>query len=144
MEFRLLGPVEAWHDGAAVALGRRRERCLLGILLLEPGVVIPTERLVDLLWDSDPPSLARASLRAHVSRLRHLVDPGDDGALGIRIQGRGGGYAADVDPDRVDAYRFRALLAEARADPAVRFSAEMKHSSSRSTGTQRSLSSANR
>jgi FMN phosphatase YigB (HAD superfamily) len=37
MLFRLLGPFEAVSAGEPVALGRRRERCLLALLLLDPG-----------------------------------------------------------------------------------------------------------
>ena len=127
MEFRLLGPVEAWHGEVAVRLGRRRERCLLAILLLEAGSVVSADRLVDLLWDDDPPPTARASLSAHVSRLRNQLDPDGTGALGIRIVGRDGGYLADVAPDTVDAHRFRDLVARATAhhDPVQR-SAELR------------------
>src|SRR6476659_4367764 len=75
VEFQLLGPVRARHDGTAVPLGRRRERCLLAVLLLEVGSVVPAERLIDLLWDGEPSPAARDNLRAHVSRLRQHVDP---------------------------------------------------------------------
>jgi hypothetical protein len=52
MEFRLLGPFEARHDGRPVEVGgRRQERCLLALLLLEAGRIVPIDRLVDLLWD---------------------------------------------------------------------------------------------
>jgi SARP family transcriptional regulator, regulator of embCAB operon len=37
MDFRLLGPVEAHHDGRRIGLGRRKARCLLGLLLLDAG-----------------------------------------------------------------------------------------------------------
>jgi hypothetical protein len=33
-----LGTVEAHHDGQPIPLGRRQERCLLGVMLLEPIV----------------------------------------------------------------------------------------------------------
>jgi len=122
VEFRLLGPVEAWHGGAAVSLGRRRERCLLGILLLQPGLVVRADRLVDLLWDDDPPPTARTSLSANVSRLRTHLDPDGTGARGIRIVGRDGGYVAEVRPNLVDAHRFRDTMTRAMTldDPAQR------------------------
>jgi DNA-binding SARP family transcriptional activator/tetratricopeptide (TPR) repeat protein len=108
-----------------VELGRRRERCLLGILLLQAGATVSIERLMDLLWDDVPPSAARASLHAHVSRLRRRLDPDDDGALGIRLHSQHGGYVVEVPPDSVDAHRFRALVARARelSDPAHRSAA---------------------
>jgi DNA-binding SARP family transcriptional activator len=117
VEFQLLGPVRARHDGTAVPLGRRRERCLLAVLLLEVGSVVPAERLIDLLWDGEPSPAARDNLRAHVSRLRQHVDPEGDGRLGVRILGRAGGYLADVPADRIDVHRFRALVAAARTLP---------------------------
>src|SRR6185369_7472206 len=117
VEFQLLGPVRARHDGTAVPLGRRRERCLLAVLLLEVGSVVPAERLIDLLWDGEPSPAARDNLRAHVSRLRQHIDPEGDGRLEVRILGRAGGYLADVPADRIDVHRFRALVAAARTLP---------------------------
>src|SRR5690606_16032467 len=60
VEFGLLGPFEARHDGAVVDVGKRRqERCLLGVLLLQAGRSVAMAKLVDLLWDGDPPGSAR-------------------------------------------------------------------------------------
>ena len=55
MEFMLLGQVRAEHHGQPVDLGRRQERCLLGLLLIETGRTISADRLADLLWDGAPP-----------------------------------------------------------------------------------------
>ncbi|MEV6847125.1 tetratricopeptide repeat protein [Actinoplanes sp. NPDC051411] len=122
MQFRLLGRVEASRDGVPVPLGRRRERLLLGLLLLEPGVPVPVGRLASLLWDDEPPATARMALNTHVSRLRAVLDPHGDGASGIRLVSRDGGYLAEVDTRAVDVHEFRALVERAReqADPAAR------------------------
>lgn len=106
MEFTVLGALEATHDGRPVTLGRRRERCLLGILLLEAGTAIPVERLVELLWEDEPPRTVQATLRTHVSRLREHLDPGQDGAFGVTMRRTGDAYTVKVDRDRVDALRF--------------------------------------
>jgi DNA-binding SARP family transcriptional activator/tetratricopeptide (TPR) repeat protein len=92
---------------------------LLGLLLLEAGKSIPTERLVDLLWDADPPPTAVAALHTHMARLRKLLDPDATGSLGIRLATADQGYRADVDPESVDVHRFTTLVAEARrsSDP---------------------------
>jgi DNA-binding winged helix-turn-helix (wHTH) protein len=119
VEFLLLGPFEASHDGTRVDVGRRRERCLLAVLLLEPGQVLSVERLTDLLWEDDPPARVRASLHVHVSRLRSRLDPAGDGALGVRLLTTEGGYRVDVAPERVDAHRFLALVHRAGAEPAA-------------------------
>ncbi|HUN35083.1 MAG TPA: BTAD domain-containing putative transcriptional regulator [Trebonia sp.] len=120
VEFRVLGPVRVERAGQEVAIGRRRERCLLGILLLEAGHPVPKARLTDLLWDGDPPANARAALRTHLSRLRALLDT--DGEPGLELVHTAGGYAALVEPQVVDALRFRDLVKQARgiAEPTER------------------------
>lgn len=114
-EFLVLGRVEAHRGGRELPLGRRRERSLLAVLLLAAGQVVPTERLVDLLWDGIPPATARAGLHTHVSRLRARLP-------GVDVSARDGGYCAEVDPETVDAHRFVRMVAAARelADPARR------------------------
>ena len=48
MEFRLLGPLEVVDDvGKAVALGGRRPRAVLALVLLSPNRAVSTERLSD-------------------------------------------------------------------------------------------------
>lgn len=109
MEFQLLGPIEARHDGARVELGRRRERALLGILLLEAGNPVAIDRLVELLWTGDPPGGARASLHTNVARLRKRLS-----GYGVGIATRGDSYLVDVGRTNVDVHRFRHLVALAR------------------------------
>lgn len=122
MEFRLLGRVEAEHDGRRIALGRRRERCLLGILLLEAEAVVLADRLIDLLWDGDPPANARPGLHTHVARLRTCLNPDNTGHTNLRLTTRDGGYVVEVDRQLVDAHRFATLVDRAMvlSEPARR------------------------
>lgn len=115
MEVLLLGPMRVVESGRAIDLGpRRAQRCLFGLLALEAGQTVPLDRLADLLWDGDPPGNARGLIRSHVSRLRsHL----GGGRAGVRIVTHGPGYMAQLDPDQVDAQRFRRQVAEADAVP---------------------------
>jgi DNA-binding SARP family transcriptional activator/Tfp pilus assembly protein PilF len=108
MEFRLFGQVAVFHEGHRLELGRRRERLLLGLLLLEPGRVVPVDRLVELLWGDDAPPSARASLRSHVARLRAQLAVG-----GVSLASRGDGYLAEVDPAQVDVHAFRSQVSAA-------------------------------
>ncbi|SDI08655.1 DNA-binding transcriptional activator of the SARP family [Actinokineospora alba] len=115
MEFRLLGPFEVRVGERKVLIPRRRERALLAVLALEPGKAVSADRLTDLLWEADPPAASAAALRTHVSRLRTAL-PAE---LAV-IERQGAGYALLVDPERVDAHRFRTLLAAgADADDAT-------------------------
>ncbi|MFC4529365.1 AfsR/SARP family transcriptional regulator [Sphaerisporangium dianthi] len=112
--FRLLGPVEAWDDTGPTGLRRRAQRCLLGLLLLDAGRVVPVDRLLELLWDGDPPDNARGSLHSHVARLRGTLDPDRTGSKGFRLLRRGDGYLAEADSGAVDVHRFRDLVERAR------------------------------
>jgi DNA-binding SARP family transcriptional activator/tetratricopeptide (TPR) repeat protein len=119
VRFRVLGPVDIeTDDGRVLTPSRRRERCLLGVLLLEPGRVVPAHRLADLLWDGQPPEHARRALYAHVARVRALLAECD-----AALVSHGGGYLLRVDPGTVDAHQFRELVQTdgATADLARRY-----------------------
>lgn len=114
-DLRILGPVEAVADGAPLRLGGRRQRALLALLVTARGRIISADRLAEL-WGGDPPEGSDISLRTYVSRLRAAVGR----AAGIRTAA--GGYAIDVEPDRIDAVRFATLIGDgtsALAEPAA-------------------------
>jgi tetratricopeptide (TPR) repeat protein/DNA-binding SARP family transcriptional activator len=113
VEFRLLGPVQAWIGGRPVDLGVRKQRFVFAVLALEANRLVPTDRLVDLVWPDGPPATARAAVYTYVSRLRaNLARVGAaDGEVALRRDGSG--YVLVCDPARVDAHRFRELLIEA-------------------------------
>ncbi|SCG53053.1 BTAD domain-containing putative transcriptional regulator [Micromonospora inositola] len=118
MEFRLLGPFEARHEGHPVEIGsRRQERCLLGVLLLDAGRVVTTDRLIDLLWNGSPPASARGAVQTYIGRLRGSLTPYE-----VRISTRGHGYLVEADGHRIDVEEFGDLVrrASAAADPAER------------------------
>jgi len=115
VRFRVLGPVEIETDGGQVVkLNRRQERCLLAILLLEAGRVVPVSRLCDLLWDGNPPDRARRAVRSHAAHIRAALSRAGAGERVVLVS-QGEGYRLQTDPDAVDAHRFRTLLREARA-----------------------------
>jgi DNA-binding SARP family transcriptional activator/tetratricopeptide (TPR) repeat protein len=109
--FRVLGPVEVHTDDAQVlTLPRRQERCLLAILLLETGKVMPITRLCDLLWDGDPPPRADRTVRTYVARIRALLTRANAADHGVALVSDRGGYLLKAAPDMVDAHQFRHLL----------------------------------
>ncbi|MFI1016427.1 AfsR/SARP family transcriptional regulator [Streptomyces sp. NPDC020965] len=113
MGFRVLGGLEWLSGDATLRIGRRRERLLLGLLLLDIGRVVPANRLIDLLWDEGrPPTSARGSLQVHVSRLRNRFLQAEAERHGFTLARAGDGYLVDGDPAAVDLHRFRFLLQE--------------------------------
>jgi len=73
--FGVLGAFRVERDGQEVDLGRRLQRTLLAILLVDAGHVVPADRLIDLLWREEPPTAAIASVQAYISQLRRVLEP---------------------------------------------------------------------
>jgi DNA-binding SARP family transcriptional activator/ABC-type transport system substrate-binding protein len=116
VEFRLLGPVEALVDGAPVALGGRKPRAVLAMLLLSRNTVVSTDRIVDGLWGDTPPDGAANAVQAYVSRLRGALHDRASDANGTQmLVTRAPGYVLRVDAGQLDLARFEALVEEARA-----------------------------
>src|SRR3954471_4802308 len=112
LRIELLGPVEAWVDGRAVALGGQRARTLFAVLALTAGRVVTVDRLIDELWGEEPPARARESLQMHVSRLRKGLE--EAGAGGGRLVSQAGGYRLEVRPGERDVDHWQQALERAR------------------------------
>lgn len=110
--FGVLGPLSVGVDGGEpLELGGRKQRELLGLLLLSPNRVLPAGQIADALWCGNPPPSADVTLRAHVSRLRSrlaAIDAQD------ALVTRQAGYGLFVEPDQLDTARFERLLAAGR------------------------------
>ncbi|MEV8372443.1 BTAD domain-containing putative transcriptional regulator [Kribbella sp. NPDC056861] len=111
MEYRLLGPVEVWAAGRKVVLKRRQERLLLAVLLLEPGKVVPTDRLIELLWPEELPGTPKRALQVYVSRLRAALTAEDPDA---RLLAETQGYSLQGAVGRTDVERFAELVSRAQ------------------------------
>jgi DNA-binding SARP family transcriptional activator len=108
LDLRVLGPLEAAGDSGPIALGGHKQRALLGLLVLNAGRVVATDRIVDELWGEHPPRTASTSLQNMVSSLRK--------ALGAdRVETRPPGYRLVVEEAETDLGRFERLVADARA-----------------------------
>jgi DNA-binding SARP family transcriptional activator/tetratricopeptide (TPR) repeat protein len=110
VQFRILGPVQVVTADGTATLPRRRERCLLAILLLELDQFVSADRLTDLLWNADPPAGARHTLASHVSRVRSLLATVGAADHGVALVSGREGYHITGNPDLVDAHLFRSLV----------------------------------
>ena len=105
----MLGPLEATVDGAAVPLGGRRQGAVLAVLLAHANETVPVERLIDGVWDDEPPETAANVLQGYVSQLRKVL-----GREVIATRGRG--YAVSVGSGEIDLDRFEQKAATAMAE----------------------------
>ncbi|GAA1867572.1 BTAD domain-containing putative transcriptional regulator [Asanoa iriomotensis] len=111
MEFRLLGSLEVQADGRRLVVGGVRSQLVLVGLLLAAGRTVSVDELVELVWDTEPPTTARKQLQTVVSRLRRLFATHPGAVLSTDPAG----YRLDVDRARTDLGRFTTGLATARA-----------------------------
>jgi DNA-binding SARP family transcriptional activator/class 3 adenylate cyclase len=119
MEFRILGPTEVLDGGRPVPLPSGRGRALLALLVLNAGEPVSADRLIDELWGEDPPPTARTVVHGLVSKLRGVLGPGrGEARFGTILQTSGSGYRLHIEPEAVDAHRFKQLIDEARGAPA--------------------------
>ena len=99
MHVAILGPLEVHAADGALEIPGRRLRALLIRLALAPGRVVSADRLIDDLWQDEPPAAAHNALQALVSRLRAVVGR-------ATIESGGGGYRLNIAPECVDLVLF--------------------------------------
>jgi DNA-binding SARP family transcriptional activator/transcriptional regulator with XRE-family HTH domain/tetratricopeptide (TPR) repeat protein len=111
-----LGPLEVSGGGTPLNLGPPARRAVLGLLVMEPGVIVRRDTIVDVLWGDSPPRTAVGLVQAHVSRIRRLLTPYH------RLTGNGeaidsvrGAYRLNLSGPEVDLLVFRDLATRATA-----------------------------
>ncbi|HEV2373991.1 MAG TPA: BTAD domain-containing putative transcriptional regulator, partial [Streptosporangiaceae bacterium] len=121
MEFRILGNLEVHAEGCRLAVGGPREQKVLAALLLDAGRLVPLSRLVDVVWEDDPPATAAKQVRNAVSALRRLLTVGGPGPV---ITTEGAGYRLSLGGAVLDARLFETQAAQAAAAASAGRSAE--------------------
>src|SRR5215204_733540 len=107
LDFRLLGPLEAFADGTPVPVAPGKQRALLALLLLNANRAVARDQIVDSLWGEDVPDSAPKMVRILVSQLRKALPDS-------RLATRGAGYLLAVHDDELDLVRFERLFRDAR------------------------------
>ena len=46
LEFRILGPLEVWHEGSLVPVRGSKQRALLAVFVLHANEIVSTDRLI--------------------------------------------------------------------------------------------------
>jgi DNA-binding SARP family transcriptional activator len=108
--FRILGPLEFRSGEVWSGIGAPKWRALLATLLLQHGLVVSTERLIDELWGDDPPAKSANLIATYVHRLRGLIGDPDGRVLVTRSPG----YQLVAGPGELDTACFSGLVAMGR------------------------------
>ncbi len=109
VRFNILGPLEGWTAGDRLKLGGQIYERVLATLLLEPGNIVPVVRLVEAVWDEEPPVTASHQVRKAVADLRRRIPGG-----GKLIVTDGPGYRVQVAEDQLDLLEFTGHIQQAR------------------------------
>lgn len=108
MSVEVLGPIAATRAGIPVSLGGPQQRRLLAVLASTAHETVPLDRLVDAMWDDDPPAGAHRTVMSYVSRLRRAIGE-------ATVMQSGDGYRLQLAPLTLDSERFEQSITTARA-----------------------------
>ncbi|MGX7673860.1 AfsR/SARP family transcriptional regulator [Plantactinospora sp. DSM 117369] len=114
MDFRILGPLEIWDGDRLLPVSAVKQRAVLAILLLHVDHVVSVDHLIGELWSERPPAKPRATLHAHVHRLRQTLRQART-ASGVILDTRPDGYLMSLPPDSLDRVRWHRLTGEGQA-----------------------------
>lgn len=120
MDFRILGQLEVAQGRELINIGGPRQQTVLAMLLLEPDKVIPLTRLIDAMWNGEPPATARAQVQICVSGLRRTLMAAGGDIIGTRSPG----YLLRLEGSSLDLHDFETIAASGRqalgaGDPAL-------------------------
>ncbi|MDT4989222.1 MAG: hypothetical protein QOI74_3316 [Micromonosporaceae bacterium] len=109
----ILGPVEMWAGFRQVPLGTPKQQCLIAALAITPGRPVALDTLAYRLWGEEKPNEVNNNIRTYVARLRSALRHGFVG--GVELIRKADSYVLDIDAQRVDLWRARALTEQAGA-----------------------------
>jgi DNA-binding SARP family transcriptional activator/tetratricopeptide (TPR) repeat protein len=111
MRYQVLGPLSIQAGEQTVVLRSAKQRRLLAALLFNANQVVSATRLIDIVWDHQPPETAATGLQGLVSQLRRALGARRDTSALVT---RPPGYSLRVAPGELDLHDFESLVATAR------------------------------
>jgi DNA-binding SARP family transcriptional activator/tetratricopeptide (TPR) repeat protein len=112
LEFSVLGPLEVRRGGRRVEIRGKREQAVLATLLLADGETVTVDRIVQAVWDDEPPQNAIKAVRNCISLLRlSLAEPGGADRF---IESATSGYRTRLADCALDARAFKQQAEGAR------------------------------
>ncbi|MBE1488600.1 AfsR/SARP family transcriptional regulator [Plantactinospora soyae] len=125
MRYRILGPLAIEAAGVPLRIRSARVSALLATLLLEANRTVPTDRLIEAVWEWHAPPTARSQLTIVVSQLRRLLARA--GAPPTTVLTETAGYRLTASTHEIDALLFEQWVGDAEramADGALADAAE--------------------
>lgn len=121
VRFAVLGPVAVVASGRDLSAITPRHRSILAYLLLNAGIVLSIERIIDAVWGQTPPDTARSQVHAAITAVRRILREAGAGDLLVT---RPAGYVILPGPRQLDLEEFTeqviAAQREGEGEAAVR------------------------
>jgi DNA-binding SARP family transcriptional activator len=112
---RALGSLSVTVNGHDQSIGKPQARSVLAYLLIHLGDVVPTDQIIDELWEGEPPTSALHGLHVAVSTLRRALEPGRrNGEPWRRLITLRPGYMMSLGRDEFDVTAATRLTAQGR------------------------------
>lgn len=114
----ILGPLAVTVDGMPVTPTAPKPRQVLALLATSANSVVRNERIIEELWEDQPPVSVTTTLQTYVYQLRKQLRLAPAAGPGHRHPRRAredalrtfaGGYMLSLEPDALDATRFEHL-----------------------------------
>lgn len=111
LRVQVFGPLRVLLDGRAARIQAGRQQALLGRLVLAGGTATRVDRLVEDVWEGNPPAHAASVLQVQIHNLRRILEPARiPRAPASVLVSEDGGYALRLEPESVDSWQFERLL----------------------------------
>ncbi|HEY0640184.1 MAG TPA: AfsR/SARP family transcriptional regulator [Pseudonocardiaceae bacterium] len=113
MDIKVLGPLEARHNGRSITPSAHKPRQILALLALQAGHVVTVPALIEELWGMQPPRSALTTLQTYILQLRRRIGaalPPDGSDPKDVLVTSYGGYMLDIDPAQVDVQEYERLV----------------------------------
>lgn len=113
LRFAALGPLRSWRGTEVLDLGPGKQRAVLAVLLLEANRAVPAHRIVEAVWDDDPPENGANVVQKYVAGLRRVLEPERSPRAPSQVLTLGdGGYRLNVGDFDVQVFQARVRRAE--------------------------------
>ncbi len=117
--FGVLGPFQCATEHGGIIIDRAKPRAVLMMLVVHANTTVSASRLIDDLWEGNPPPSAANTLQTYVHALRSVLPSGT-------LMTRDGGYELVVDPGQIDAREFEHALHSVRGASTRRRAASLR------------------
>ncbi|MCH8984944.1 MAG: protein kinase, partial [Acidobacteria bacterium] len=113
MKFGVLGSLVVSDEQGPIDVGGPRQRRLLAALVAHADEIVSTDRLIDIVFEGDPPDGASTTIRSYIARLRRSLEHGNAKGVDL-IATEPPGYVLRSDSHIVDAAAFEAIAASGK------------------------------